>query len=157
MNTIENSLYERDFYAWVYQQATLLKQSKFAEADLYNIVEELETLGRSEKRSLNSRLEVLIQHLLKWQFQPDMNGTSWNSTIIEQRERLNELLKDSPSLKPKLRECVFLEKAWNVAVKKAVAETGLSKSTFPSTPIWSVEQILDENFYPEPKKETLGE
>lgn len=157
MNTIENSLYERDFYAWVNHQALLLKQHNFKEVDFSNLIEELEALGRSEQRELRSRMLVLIMHLLKWFYQNENAGNSWKSTIREQRRKIARLLKDSPSLKKYCNDDDWLSDIWQEAIDDASFETSLDKAIFSSTPIWSVEQILDENFYPEPEKETLGE
>ena len=80
---MSNSLYDRDFYAWANQQAALLRAGRLAEADIENIAEEIESMGRSEKRELVSRLVVLLQHLLKWQFQPLFRGASWRLTYRE--------------------------------------------------------------------------
>jgi hypothetical protein len=98
--------YESDFYAWANEQATLLREGRFAEADVENIADEIESLGRSEKRDLVNRLAVLLAHLLKWQFQPVWRGKSWRLTIKEQRRRLSEHLDENPSLKPLVGEAI---------------------------------------------------
>ncbi|MDJ0680442.1 MAG: DUF29 domain-containing protein [Xenococcaceae cyanobacterium MO_167.B52] len=101
MNPIE---YQTDFYAWTQQQAELLRNKKIEQLDWSNLAEEIEDMGRSEKRQLESRLEVLIMHLLKWQFQPNLRSRSWQLTIKEQRLRLEKLLAENPSLKSKLTD-----------------------------------------------------
>ena len=93
------SRYEQDFYGWTIEQAALLRGRRLSEADLENIAEELDALGRSEKRELVSRLEVLLMHLLKWNAQPVFRGTSWRLTIEEQRRELHGLLRDNPSFR----------------------------------------------------------
>jgi Domain of unknown function DUF29 len=94
------SLYDDDFYAWIQHQATLLRAAKWQELDYANLAEEIESLGRSDRRQLKHRLEVLIMHLLKWQYQPEHRerGQSWSSTIREQRNRIHDLLEDSSQL-----------------------------------------------------------
>ena len=96
---MSNALYERDFYAWANEQAALLRAGKLDRADIDNIAEEIESMGRSEKRTLVSRMSVLLLHLLKWRYQPAFRGTSWRLTIMEQRYRLADHLRDNPSLK----------------------------------------------------------
>ena len=92
-------LYEQDFYAWANEQAALLRSGRVSDADLEHIAEEIESMGRSEKRELISRLKLLLAHLLKWQFQPTLRGNSWRLTIEEQRRDVAEHLADNPSLK----------------------------------------------------------
>src|SRR4029077_12450499 len=99
---VKNSLYDRDFYAWANEQAALLRAGRLAEADLENIAEEIESMGRSERRELINRLTVLLLHLLKWQFQPGLRGNSWRLSIEEQRYRLEDHLNDNPSLKAQI-------------------------------------------------------
>src|ERR1700748_2323834 len=94
-SAVKNSLYDRDFYAWANQQAALLRAGRLAEADIKNIAEEIESMGRSEKRELVSGLTTLLQHLLKWQFQPGRQSTSWRLSIEKQ---LEDHMKDNPSL-----------------------------------------------------------
>jgi hypothetical protein len=142
------SLYDQDFYAWANEQAALLRAGKLAEADIENIAEEIESLGKSEKRELLSRLAVLLQHLVKWCFQPDRRGASWEATIIIQRRELEDHLADNPSLRAKLPEAVA--RAYGNAIVMAAGETALPRSTFPAECQWSFEQIMSEDFWPEP-------
>jgi hypothetical protein len=100
----QNNLYEQDFYLWTQITAKQLKENKFNEIDIKNLIEEIESIGRSEKRELKSRLIVLLMHLLKWHYQPEKRSESWRSTITEQRICIEGLLEDSPSLKPLLPE-----------------------------------------------------
>src|SRR2546421_7572833 len=92
--------YEEDFYAWTMEQAQLLRSGEFSELDIENIAEELETMGRSDKREIESRLTVLLAHLLKWQLQIGLRSKSWSGTIREQRQRVEDPLAESPSLRP---------------------------------------------------------
>lgn len=96
------SLYERDYYAWSNEQVALLRAGKLAEADIGNIIEEIESMGRSERRELVNRLVVLLLRLLKWRYQPAFRGQSWRLSIKEQRIRLTAHLADNPSLKLRL-------------------------------------------------------
>jgi hypothetical protein len=141
-------LYDRDFYAWAAEQATLLREGRFGEADLENIIEEIECLGRSEKRELRNRLIVLLAHLLKWYALPDSNGKrSWRATIAEQRVRLRRHLEESPSLLPLSAEVIG--EAWEVAVLRAAKGILVSKAVLPARCPWSAAEVLDENFWPE--------
>jgi hypothetical protein len=141
-----SDLYERDFYAWAGEQAALLRSGRLTDADILNIAEEIESMGRSEKRELVSRLTVLMLHLLKWQFQPGLRGASWETTIKVQRIRLADHLADNPSLKPHLADAIA--SAYRVARLEASSETGLNPTTFPASSPWSVGEILDEDFWP---------
>jgi hypothetical protein len=142
-----NQLYDRDFYAWANEQADLLRAGRLSEADIENIAEEIESLGKSEKRELISRLTVLLVHLLKWQYQPVLRSRSWRLTLEEQRNRIEDHLVDNPSLKSSLG--VTIGAAHRDAILGAARETGLERSTFPTTCPWSFEQIMDSNFLPE--------
>ncbi|MGA9865397.1 MAG: DUF29 domain-containing protein [Acetobacteraceae bacterium] len=141
------SKYETDFYGWANEQAGLLRTRRLNEAELDNIAEEIESMGRGEKRELVNRLAVLLAHLLKWQFQPGLRSTSWRLTIIEQRKRLARHLIDNPSLKPSLPEA--LADAYDLARLTAQRETGLLDNTFPPTCPFSFEQAADEQFWPD--------
>jgi hypothetical protein len=141
------SRYDSDFYGWTTEQATLLRQGRLAEADIENIAEEIEALGRSEKRELVNRLAVLLTHLLKWQLQPGLRGNSWRLTIAEQRDELTEHLDDNPSLRPDLDQRIM--RAYRKAVLAARKETGLAESAFPATCPYTTSQIFDTAFLPE--------
>src|ERR1700676_1028911 len=96
---VPDSTYDRDFYAWANEQAALLRAGKLAQADLAHIAEEIESMGKTEKRELVSRLTVLLLHLLKWRFQPELRGTSWRLSVEEQWLQVASHLADNPSLK----------------------------------------------------------
>src|SRR3990172_2106222 len=109
-----NTLYDTDFYQWTFHNAELLRQGKLTEVDVQNIAEELESMGKSEKRELINRLAVLIMHLLKWQYQPEKRSHSWIETINEQRRQIILLLEDNPSLKYEIEEKII--RAYNLAI-----------------------------------------
>lgn len=147
MNQLNNE-YEQDFYQWTQHNAQLLRDGKLTEIDNLHIAEELESMGKRDKRELISRLTILLAHLLKWQFQPQFRSKSWQFTLREQRSQIAKLLKDSPSLKPYLQEEGILE-AYPDALEIANDETGLSVSAFPERCPYSIEQMFDKTFYPE--------
>jgi len=147
MNTATAQLYETDFYGWIQRQAETLRARNFANLDLENLIEEIESMGRSERRELESRLEVLLMHLLKWVFQPERRGASWEATIEEQRKRVVDHLRENPSLKSKLPD--IYRDTYDYAVLGAFKDTGLSKSTFPKQCPWTFEQVIDDTFWPE--------
>jgi len=138
--------YEADFYAWTNKQAALLRAGSFTAADIENIAEELESMGRSEKRELISRLTVLLLHLLKWQFQPERRGASWRATIRGQRSDIADHLGDNPSLKAILNEAI--RAAYGKATIAAEGETGLPEATFPAACPWTSAEIMDDSFWP---------
>lgn len=139
--------YQKDFYGWTQQQAFLLKAGRLNELDIVNLLEEIETMGRSEKRELDSRLTVLLVHLLKWQYQPVRRGKSWQLTIEGQRDNCFDVLEDNPSLKPQLNDIML--RAYSKARTLAAKETGLDKSMFPLNNPWTLAQLLDSEFYPD--------
>jgi len=126
-------LYDQDFYAWANEQAGLLRAGNLSAADIEHIAEEIESMGKTEKRELVSRLTVLLLHLLKWEFQPSLRGNSWRLTIEEQRYRLADHMGDN---------------AYRLALVEAERETGLARPTFPAACPWTFEQITDEAFWP---------
>jgi Domain of unknown function DUF29 len=141
------SKYDADFYAWANEQAALLRAGRFSEVDVEHIAEEIESMGRGEKRELVSLLAVLLLHLLKWVHQPDRRGKSWRLTIEEQRRQLSRHMRDNPSLAARLDEA--LRDAYGDAVLRAERETDLPRDMFPWSCPWSFDQATDEAFWPD--------
>ncbi len=134
--------FDQDFYAWTQWQAQLLQTGQWNLLDAQHLAEEIADMGRSEKRELENRLEVLLVHILKWQFQPEKRSRSWQLTIKEQRLRLQKHLKENPSLKP-LMATVWLD-VYQLALISAERETGLA--TLPSVCPYTLEQVLSDDF-----------
>ncbi len=142
------SEYDTDFYRWTQHQAAALAAGHVAELDLANLAEEIESLGKRDRRALGSRLDVLVLHLLKWRYQPErrQRGHSWESTILEQRRRIRRLLHESPSLSAEVPS--MIQEEYSSVWRQAAAETGLPLTTFPHTCPWTVAQMLDDTFFP---------
>lgn len=145
------TLYGTDFYAWARQQAQLIRTEELEKLDLPNLIEELEAMSLRERRELTSRLIVLLMYLLKWQYQPTPHGRtqplSWLNTISTQRQKIELLLDDSPSLRREVAE--RLAYAYPRACLQASRETGLPSATLPATYPYTVEEVLDDAFFPE--------
>jgi hypothetical protein len=145
-----NTLYEADFYSWTQEQARLLRERRFDDLDLDNLVEEVESVGRSEKSVIRSRLEVLLAHLLKWKYQPGRRGSSWTPTIFEQRNQLEDILETSPSLADYFRHQVG--RTYRAAGLLAAKKTGIAFGLFPEQCPFTPEQVLDLEFFPEDRE-----
>ncbi len=139
--------YDQDVYGWANEQSALLRAGKFSAADIENIAGEIESLGKSQKSELVSRLIILILHMLKWQFQPKFRGTSWELSIKEQRRRVAIHMRDNPSLKSGL--VVAMADAYGVAVVRAQRQAKLMAGVFPARCPYSFAQVMDEDFWPE--------
>lgn len=140
-------LYETDYLKWIEATIEKLQCGDYSNIDWENLIEEIEDMGRSERRSFKSNLIIILIHLLKWQYQPELRGGSWKSSIVEHRRRIREALKDSPSLKPFLEE--VLAECYSDAIEQASAETGLPVDTFPQLCPYTSEEVLDSNFLSE--------
>ncbi|MBW4579363.1 MAG: DUF29 domain-containing protein [Tildeniella nuda ZEHNDER 1965/U140] len=140
-------LYDRDFYLWLQETARLLRDGEFQKLDIENLVEEIESMGRSEKRSVKSNLEIVLIHLLKYKYQPERRSNSWRLTLFEHRDRLEAEFLDSPSLRPYF--ATGFEDCYRSARKKASIETGLPIATFPPDSPFTPEQALNEDYLPE--------
>ncbi|MCW0352347.1 DUF29 domain-containing protein [Pantoea ananatis] len=139
--------YNSDFYGWTREQADLLRSGKLAQLDTVNLLEEIESMGNSQRNELESRLEVLFLHLLKWKYQPSHRGRSWQLTVAEQRRKIERRLSKSPSLKHDLDELV--RDAYGDAILSAARETGMDESVFPNENPWSLEQAMTSDFFPD--------
>lgn len=144
MKTAE--LYDLDFAEWARRNAELLRSGRASEADLEHIAEEIEDMGKRERRSLHTRLVRLIEHLLKWKYQPDRRGPSWARTIVVQRQSIRALLDENPSFQPVLSEMAIAAYANAAAIVSIVIHQPRSK--FPDACPFTLEQLLDENFLP---------
>jgi hypothetical protein len=140
-------LYDTDFHLWTQHTAALLRAGRFATLDIEHTAEEVEDMGKREVKELNSRVRVLLLHLLKWQCQPRKRSRSWAATIAEQRDAIADSFEQSPSLRQQLGD--NLSESYRRALRRAVIETGLAPRHFPTRCPYSVEQIFDEEFLPE--------
>ena len=149
-----STLYQTDYSAWAKRHAELLRAGRFAELDIEHLLEELSDMSKSERRELESRLLILLAHLLKWEYQyqnlaerwREFKGDSWRATIVEQRKRLAVLLRESPGLKSVLTETIAT--VYPDAVDLACKETHLPQATFPASCPYLVVPLLDDDYYP---------
>lgn len=138
--------YEEDLVAWMESQIELLRARKFEQLDLENLLEELEGMVRHERRGLQSRVELVMLHLLKHQFQPSRRSRSWLLTLEEQRSQISDRIEDSPSLRRALES--YMVSRYPRVAKRASLQTGMPLSNFPATCPYTVEQVLDEDLLP---------
>ncbi|MFN9175857.1 MAG: DUF29 domain-containing protein [Synechocystis sp.] len=146
MDTVTRTLYDTDFNLWIEQTINQLKSGNLRDLDRENLIDEIESMGRSDKREIRSRLIVLLMHLLKYQYQPKKQTRSWISIINTQRNEIELVLKDSPSLRPYVNE--DLPECYQKAIRSAVNETNLPLTTFPADCPFSPEQVLDPDYFP---------
>jgi hypothetical protein len=146
------TLYESDFAQWLDQTIKLLRENRFSELDLGNLIEEMESLGKSQRSAITSYLTVLLTHLLKWNYQPSgrqytadgIPKGSWAGSIRYSRIEISQLLKDNPSLKQ--YPSTVLNDCYGKAILVAKTETGLD--AFPSECPFLLENILDDQWLP---------
>jgi Domain of unknown function DUF29 len=142
----ELATYDSDFHLWSQTQAAAIRERRFAEIDLENVAEEIESLGRSDRREIRSRLEVLLIHLLKWQFQPEKRKSGWNASIYESRRKIKMLVGESPSLRSFPEQ--VLGEEYSSARHQAAIETGLSATQFPTECPYSIAEVVNLDFLP---------
>lgn len=142
----KTTLYETDFHAWTQEQSHLIQAGAWEQLDRENLIEEIESLGRQQRRELRNRLAILLGHLLKWEYQPERRSRSWLATLRVQRRDIASLLKENPSLKPYLAEALM--EGYVNGRDLAMGETGLAAVTFPVGCPYGLEQVLDLGFYP---------
>ena len=140
------SLYDQDFFVWTERTAQMLRAGRFQDIDAEHAAEEIEGIGKRDLKELNSRVQVLLMHLLKWLLQADKRSPSWQATIVTQRIEIEAILDQSPSLHARLER--ELPANYLRAIKRAVPETGLSKQRFPAECPFTLAQILDDDFLP---------
>lgn len=140
-------LYERDFCLWLELNVQQMKAGALEAIDMIHVIEELETMGRSERQALQSNLQVVLMHLLKYKYQPEKRSKSWRFTLLEHRDRIEALLEDSPSLRTYLSE--IFARCYAKARKKAAVETELDIEIFPLSSPFTIEETLDSDYLPE--------
>jgi hypothetical protein len=143
---LKPSLYEEDFVVWTTHNAELLRAGRLQGADIEHIAEELEDMGKSQRRALESRLTVLLLYLLKWQFQPERRSSSWRAPIVAQRIAIAKILREAPSLESHFSK--VSGEAYRDAVELAVAETEFPADRFPSYVPYALDQLLNRGFFP---------
>ena len=143
-------LYDKDYYLWLKTTINQLRTGQFSVVDLDNLIEELESMGRSQKRAIKNLLIRLFEHLLKlkyWDAERERNQGHWQGEILTFRRQIQDELEDSPSLKPYILE--IFDECYEKARKEASTRTQLPLDTFPVKPIGALAQILDDNWLPE--------
>lgn len=146
LQNLSSSLYQQDYLRWIENTIANLQHQKYDQVEWEHLIEEIQDMGRSERRRLESNLIVVLLHLLKWQYQPHRRSGSWEGSVLEHRRRLNKALQESPSLQPYL-QTILLE-SYTAACKQAKAETGLPLETFPVECAYSLSDLLDDDFLP---------
>jgi hypothetical protein len=137
------ALYEEDLLAWAERQAAHLRAGQLDRLDVEHLTEELEAMAGKLRRELKNRLRILLAHLLKWQAQPRRRSRSWAVTIAEQRDQIEALLEENPSLRPHLDE--IARSAYPRAVRLAAIETALPRRGFPPELPYAAVEILGDD------------
>jgi hypothetical protein len=139
-----SDLYDTDVAQWSEQQANALRRRAANEIDWDNVAEEIDSLARSDRRKIRNQLAVLCEHLLKWQYLPQARSGSWRGSVAEARDRIADVLEESPSLRP--YPATVLDTGYAAGRRKAGAETGLVD--LPEICPWTIAQMLDHEFWP---------
>ncbi|MBE9089481.1 DUF29 domain-containing protein [Microcystis aeruginosa LEGE 11464] len=150
---MKSDLYEKDYYLWIEKTISLLENRQFSDLDLENLIEEISSMGKSEKRSLESYLTRLLEHLLKlvyWQSELEYNQRGWKNEIRNFRLRIQQIIEDSPSLKPYLSE--IFSPCYQNARKLFLDLSGMAENLVGLAPICTIEQALNEDWFPEISK-----
>ncbi len=146
---VKSTLYSQDFLQWTQKQIDSLRHGRWTELDIENLIEELEDLGRSEQRELGSYLRLLMMHLLKWQYQPERRTASWQITITNCRDSIQDCLEDAPSLQQFLKDAEWRQKYYRRARRDAAKETQKTLALFPAECPYLLEQLLVSDWWPE--------
>jgi len=139
--------YDQDFFQWTQETARAIEEGRFDEIDRAALADEVESLGKRDRRELGSRMAVIVLHMLKLKYQPEREARSWHDSIGEQREQIAILLVESPSLLPQLPK--LLGDYYPLARRQAANQTGIKLAVFPPTCEWTVEQVLGGDCAPQ--------
>jgi len=150
---MKSDLYEKDYYLWIEKTISLLENRQFSDLDLENLIEEISSMGKSEKRSLESYLTRLLEHLLKlvyWQSELEYNQRGWKNEIRNFRRAIKRIIADSPSLQPYLIE--IFNNSFQEARISFIELSGMAENLVSLAPICTIEQALNEDWFPEISK-----
>ena len=145
---MDTTSYDKDVILWSQEQAALLRSGQFSQLDIEHLADEIEDVGKSEKRDVASRMAVLLAHRLRWQHQPERRGRSWEDNIEQQRERISRRVNKTSGLKMTLRDVDWQEDVWADATDQVEKETGLALATFGKKCPWTMEQVLATDWMP---------
>ncbi len=141
MGATTKTLYNTDFAEWAARTAELVRAGRIEEVDLMHLAEEIEDLGKCERKAVRSQLRRMLLHLIKQEIQPDRDGATWRASVADARQEIVDDLADSPSLRPYLE--VHLQEIYRQAVALAVIETGAA-TTVPEQCPYTLDQLLKE-------------
>lgn len=139
--------YSTDFNAWIDQTTQLLREQRWHEIDVAHLIEEIEDLGKSERRAIASQLIRLLLHLLKWQYQPQRRSDSWLDSITDARTQIELAIADSPSLSS--YPAAQLNESYQRVRRQAARQTGIEITVFPNACPYSLNLVLAEDWLPE--------
>ena len=145
---MSSTAYETDYNQWLKETVKQLRERNFEQVDWDNLIEEIESMGKSDRRALMSLLTRLIEHLLKlayWQEEKKRSGNHWAAAIVNFRAQIQHRLEDSPSLRSEL--AAMYDKVYPVAIKSVSQLFSLNSDAHIS-----LEQILDDNWFPRAEK-----
>jgi hypothetical protein len=142
--------YDRDFHAWAVEQAARLRAARPPTVDWENLAEEIESLGKRDRRKVASDLNKILEHLIKWRYQPEKRKTGWRGSIREHRDRIARILADSPSLQRLPAD--LLADEYRKARAAALEDTGLPEDRIPVRCPFSARDVLDADYLPEAER-----
>jgi hypothetical protein len=141
MGLATQTLYETDFAEWADRTAGLLRARRFGDIDWESVVEEIETLGRSERAAVRSQLRRMLAHLIKQRVQPERDGASWRTSVASARFEIRNEIRDSPSLRRHLEDNLHL--IYGDAVEEALVQMNRQAADLPAECLWTVDRLMD--------------
>lgn len=139
-----NSLYDKDFNAWVFTQMELIKKKDFTHLDIEHLLEEMETLGNSNPDALKSHMMIIIMHMIKQKHQPDFSSKSWKDSIANARLQIDFIIERNPGLKNFFKDNEIVDYCYQKAKRYASKETGIEIRKFEKECPWTIKELLGE-------------
>jgi hypothetical protein len=138
--------YDTDFYAWTQAQAAALRAKDWPALDLENLAEEIESVGQRDRDAIESQLVRVLLHLLKLTYDPATRPRrGWRVTVADAREKVARKARGGLQHHP----AAYLPVAYRYARRKAALATERPLADFPEACLWTIDQVLDEEFWPE--------